>query len=213
MTSPPAWGRDSRACAGAGSTQSSPGGADTALGTLTAQLGLPGLQGCSPLVLLSAESKIIHRGKLITDLAGTQKHEAIFLSLSNQCAESVPGTVNIDVDRERVIPTACPKRGARAGGKSCAAAGLAVEGGGGCRTISTPSPFKVPSTSPECPRNLNFVSKISLLIDVDFDAFINYCNIAGKIWIRGVVFTLSSRAAAPAPRTGHLNKKVTGKEL
>lgn len=68
-----------------------------------------------------------------------------------------------------MIPIACPKLGERAGGKSCAAAGLAVEGGGGgCRTIFTPSPFKVPSTLPKCPHNLNFVSKISLLIDVEF---------------------------------------------
>lgn len=75
----------------------------------------------------------------------------------------MPGTVNSDVDRERVVPTACPKRGERAAGQSWAAAGLAVEGGGGCRTIFTPSPFKVPSTSPKCPHNLNFVSKNQLV--------------------------------------------------
>lgn len=63
----------------------------TPLGTLTAHLGLPGLQGCFPVVLLNAEGKIIPKGKLVIDLAGTQKHEAIFylfpINVQNLCLE------------------------------------------------------------------------------------------------------------------------------
>lgn len=78
-----------------------------------------------------------------------------FLSLSNQRAESVPGTANIGVDRERTerFPLPAPSVGK---GQEGRAAGLAEEGGGGCRTTVTPSPSKVPSTSPKCPHNLNF---------------------------------------------------------